>query len=603
MNTSPPNVSQANTIYHQPHYEDGQTMEKLNVFDQTPSQELEVDKDCITHQILTKCLDNQIKNSLTLELQSVMQESVVTTKKKISKDKSKCLKTTTQKPKSSKILLPELIGKDQVLEPFWNPSTLEMSKKLWSPTRTECVDLDSNSWTGSSKKTMLNSWFSTRLMKSKTWQENCQMISLQSQPFLSLKTTDYVQPITENKKKSKKISEPKNKPSPENNKSKKISEPKSKPNCAQTIKIYPNKEQKQTLNQWIGARRWVYNKCVWLTQVQKEACTKKNLRSLCVNESCFETENTWMSKIPYEIRDCGLTDFFKNLDSNMKKFKIDNKPFKLCYIKKKDRESIYVRHKDWGRTRGMYSNTFTQNLKSSESLPEKLMYDSRLTKNQLNEFYIHIPTTVICKERENQASQIIALDPGIKTFVTGYDPSGYAMEWSEPKRNNGFGRVSRLLHGYKRLRSERDKEKSLYKKKRKTTCLFRVYKKIQNLITELHKKLALWLCQNYKVILLPKLNFHKIKKLNKRDKTKAAIYSHCAFFKRLEEKAREYPETTVIQVNESYTSMTCSECGNLHLNLKNKDTYSCQNCKVVLGRDLNAAKNIYMRYVQKELGR
>ena len=47
---------------------------------------------------------------------------------------------------------------------------------------------------------------------------------------------------------------------------------------------------------------------------------------------------------------------------------------------------------------------------------------------------------------------MISLDPGVRTFMTGYDPSGIAVEWGK----NDIGRVYRLCHAYDKLQSKRD---------------------------------------------------------------------------------------------------------------------------------------------------
>jgi len=44
------------------------------------------------------------------------------------------------------------------------------------------------------------------------------------------------------------------------------------------------------------------------------------------------------------------------------------------------------------------------------------------------------------------------LDPGVRTFMTGYDPSGVAIEWGK----NDIGRIYRLCHAYDKLQGKRD---------------------------------------------------------------------------------------------------------------------------------------------------
>ena len=54
--------------------------------------------------------------------------------------------------------------------------------------------------------------------------------------------------------------------------------------------------------------------------------------------------------------------------------------------------------------------------------------------------------------KRKKGAGIISLDPGVRTFMTGYNPSGEAIEW-------GKGDINRMyclcLH-YVRIQSERD---------------------------------------------------------------------------------------------------------------------------------------------------
>ena len=97
---------------------------------------------------------------------------------------------------------------------------------------------------------------------------------------------------------------------------------------------------------------------------------------------------------------------------------------------------------------------------------------------------------------------MIALDPGVRTFMTGYDPSGQAIEWGK----NDISRIYRLFHIYNKIQSKHD---SIHGKIHKRKCyklhrvMLRIHKRIRCLINKCHHKLAKWLCQNYLIILLP----------------------------------------------------------------------------------------------------
>src|SRR5436853_841207 len=53
---------------------------------------------------------------------------------------------------------------------------------------------------------------------------------------------------------------------------------------------------------------------------------------------------------------------------------------------------------------------------------------------------------------EKKGAGIISLDPGVRTFMTGYNPSGETIEWEKGDIN----RIYRLCLHYDRIQGERD---------------------------------------------------------------------------------------------------------------------------------------------------
>lgn len=569
---------QNNLILHQEHLENGQKMVKLDTLDPIQVQ-LEVGNEFITLKILKKSLESP--NLLQLKKQFVMQELVQVIKKKILKDKLKCSKKNTQSQKLLKTLGLGLTGVDQDLTPFWNKSTLVMSTKLWSPSKIDCVDLDSNLLNGSSKKLMLNSWYSAQIQIPKTSLENYQMIYLQSLQSLLPKIMDCEQQVIKNNEKKliKKTSK------------KKESLPKNI-NSVKQINLKLTTSQKQTFKQWIGLQRWIYNQC--LEQMTKNKITTiKELRKKVINNCNFKTKNQWVKNFHYDLRDEALRDLLKNRDSNLAKgnlFKLQFKSRKDNYTKK---VSLSVLKKHWNKKNNYYSELFKPiNLKTTEKLPEILNYDTRLVKTPCNKYYLCIQSKKTLLS-ENQANNIIFIDPGVKSFLTGYDPSGKIITFGNKKNAK---RIAILLH-FKRLLQSKIKKTQSSSNNKKRLALLRINNKIHNLITDLHRKASKWLLENYKYIYLPRLNFHNCKKLNKKSKSLLSRFRHCDFINLLQRDGN----SRILEVNESYTSKTCSVCGNQHNNLKNKDLYECSKCNLKIGRDINASKNIMLRYFTNKI--
>ena len=72
--------------------------------------------------------------------------------------------------------------------------------------------------------------------------------------------------------------------------------------------------------------------------------------------------------------------------------------------------------------------------------------------------------------------------------------------------------------------------------------------------------------------------------------------SHYKFKKRLLEMG-ESNGCKIIICNEAYTSKTCGKCGNIKDNLGGSREYNCQRCGLIIDRDYNGARNIYLKNI------
>ncbi|RHZ70779.1 hypothetical protein Glove_267g56 [Diversispora epigaea] len=280
---------------------------------------------------------------------------------------------------------------------------------------------------------------------------------------------------------------------------------------------------------------------------------------------------------PYDIRDEAMNDLLKSYSSN---FAAKRKKFKMKFRSKKDQQqSIAILSKHWGKSKGVC--TFLCKMKLAENLPAELHYDSRLVMNRLGEFYLCIPQPLEIwakNQGPTQSDAVITLDPGVRTFITGYDPSEQAVEWGK----NDISRIYRLSHIYDKIQSTHDSiHGKVHKRKRYKLCrvMLRIHKKICCLINDCHHKLAKWLCQSYRIILLPKFQTQGMVRHGK--------------WRIL----REYPWCRVIICTEEYTSKTCGYCGHIHRKLGGSKVFRCPSCTAELDRDINGARNILLHYL------
>jgi transposase len=369
------------------------------------------------------------------------------------------------------------------------------------------------------------------------------------------------------------------------------------------IRLFPTKKQQKTLFKWFNTARWTYNQCVDSFQTKKVKANKKDLRAMHVNNENFDQNNKWVPDTPYDIRDEAMNDFLKALKAT--KAKKNLKKFHFKFRRKKDpTQSIAVLKKHWGHKRGVYSDIFdSKKMKAEMDLPKNLEHDSRLIRTRLNRYYLCIPVPIEVK-CENQAPNskkhcTISLDPGVRTFMTGYDADGSTFEWAK----DDFGRIFRLCYAYDRLQAKWSKVKHHQRSKMKIAGL-RIQSKIRNLVDEVHKKLSKCLCENYRKILLPVFETSNMvkrgcRKLHKKTARAMLTWSHFRFRQRLLSKSREYPWCKVILTEEPYTSKTCGECGTINTTLGSQKTFKCQECEYISDRDINGARNILLRHLTK----
>ena len=329
--------------------------------------------------------------------------------------------------------------------------------------------------------------------------------------------------------------------------------------------------------------------------------TKKDLRAVALNKSALADNNAWALQVPYDVRDEGMKDVLKAIDSNQAKIaKGSLQRFDLSFRSAKDeQQSLVIHAKHWKHKTGVYSDLCGENMKSSEPLPVDLGHDCRLMRTKLGHYYLCLCLPI---ESENQALQsskqyTIALDPGVRTFLTGYDADGQVVEWG----TKDMSRLYRLCRAVDDLQSRWSQltHRKRYKLQRAAR---RIRLKVRNLVDELHKKCSTWLCRNYRSVILPVFESSNMvikgqRKINSKTARSMLTWAHYRFRQRLLNKSRQYNQCHIVLTAEPYTSKTCGRCGWLHQKLGGNKTFQCQSCGLCIDRDVNGARNILLRHL------
>jgi len=434
---------------------------------------------------------------------------------------------SSPRTKLCKTWVQDLTGSERDCAPYWSKFVAEKSARLWSPTVTDYAALASSLWNGFAHDTVANSWFSTRISvhPSKKWSKTCSPLSTSSLADFTAEGST----------------------------------------CrCKRIRLFPTPEQRRTLKMWCGAARWFYNQAV-----EKQVSSRKSVQAAMLANCPM-----WATSAPYKIKQMAIEDETIARCNGFKFAKKTGQAFHLSFrAKKMRRDSLYIPKQSAGPN-GIYPRLLGS-MKSAEPI-ERPAYDCRLLHNN-GKFYLLVPYDK--PTRENQARGEVAVDPGVRTFLTFFSP-------------DVVGKIGDLaINRIQRLCAWMDKLVS----RKKWQAIRRMRERIQNLISDLHHKAALWLVKNFRMIVIPKfdareMTIRKARKISSKTARKMLTLAHGRFRTILLDKAEEWGRT-VVHVSEAYTSKTCSVCGKQH-EIGGKKVINC--CKSY-DRDINGARGIFLR--------
>lgn len=294
----------------------------------------------------------------------------------------------------------------------------------------------------------------------------------------------------------------------------------------------------------------------------------------------------WAAEIPYQVKKMAVKDSFDALFNGLRKFKKTKENFRLSFRSRKDpKQSCYIPSSAI-KEAGIYVK-LAGKLKYAEQLPE-LPRDSRLLLES-GRWFISVPYRVATTSSDNQG-RVVALDPGIRTFLTGFSP-GQTFKIAE----GDFARIARLGVHLDRLLSKVAKARADQKHRYKAAAS-KLRWKIKDLIDELHFKSVRFLVDNFDLILLPTFATKQMSaRLNRKIKAKSVRsllgFAFFRFGMRLENAAKLVGKT-VLRVNEAYTSKTASWTGEI---VKIGSAKQITSQGITLDRDVNGARGIFLR--------
>jgi IS605 OrfB family transposase len=357
--------------------------------------------------------------------------------------------------------------------------------------------------------------------------------------------------------------------------------------CKQ-IKITPTNLQKKILLEWIELARLVYNQTVNYLKHNKSIpfiSLRPKIKYL-FNDNFKNRINK--AKLPVHIIDNAIKDVLKARKTAfiLLKLKYINH-FRLRGRKQnKPTQTIIIDQQDFSKVKNSFYTKALGEIHSSLPISRSnITHDCKLTYNRnQNIFILHSPRDIVITDSTERFNSC-GIDPGLKTFLTVYNPE---KECIKIMNRDTTKKLSRLVN----------KKINLLKLKRTRViknAILHNNRKIYNNVKELHYKTARLLCKSYNNIYLGKLSTKSIVKgsLTSFDKHFAHALSHFTFSQILENKCNEFGKK-LYYVDESYTSKTCGSCGSMY-DVKLSRVYSCKSCLQKYDRDMNAARNILIK--------
>lgn len=539
----------------------------------------------------------------------------------------------------SQILGRVLTGVDQVSSPYWNPSFEAMSRKLWLPMLTDLPDSPLIYANASLGCVDANSWFTIKTVCQQTRPVGVDP-TLTSGSSSRMSSVSCMSTLAESMGDAGDV----------------CASPRLLHHTMK-VRVYPKETIANKLRMWIAGTNNIYNKIVYFQLHCNEAdrnMREYDLRELFVNEKIIVRANRmvvhggffmgvavnsgcvlvdgrtgnrklpgpiisskpnenlapWVARIPKAVRHGAVKDYCVGRAAaftNMKQGNILR--FRMRYRKTKKNcvyPSLHLEKNVTSAENGKYISMFPSVLKKAGIANPRIlvakghrafvdkyvgdkskMQDCKL-KYELGQWHLLVPyTKEVCLSENTETRGVCGIDPGVRTPLTLYDGD----------RIVSFGYDRSVYH---RLQCKLSVLQSLRETKRISNRSYRrsrnrVRRRWVHMRDDMHYKCAAYLVDHYAAIGLPTFGTSRMVSrngiLHRKTKREMLDWGHFKFKMRVLSKARN--RASVLDIDESYTTQSCTSCGTLK-HVGGSKVYSCDGCGLRIDRDHGSARSIFM---------
>lgn len=179
-----------------------------------------------------------------------------------------------------------------------------------------------------------------------------------------------------------------------------------------------------------------------------------------------------------------LLKAFQTAEANRRNGNITH--YSLSYKSfKSDSESIVIRSKSW-KYGYWFKTILGSRLWGYEKLPKELTMDSRMVRKGSKYYLCHV--IPIETRTGPKPGTVVSIDPGMRTFMTCYDPVNHQIQ--ELSKGTDSTRIFHSLKHADKLEKEIRSTSNKRKRVRMKKALKRMRQRLINRIKDMHRKTA-----------------------------------------------------------------------------------------------------------------